>query len=165
MDFRCSLSPNMRCRGRICWWVTFILCVCCWKIYRAFVNRTLILLYLFCFSCSVCLTCDVFLFVLFHPPTARSNSICGLTDVCTNRHLSPCLVAFGRSMCASWIYPCCVVFVCHLWFRIISQPTYLYSLSRCHGLPMLAVLQYALSWLDLLVCYFYFLCFLLENIT
>ncbi len=65
MDFRCSLSLNMRYRGRICWWVTFIYCVCCCRIYHMFVNRTVILLYLFCFSSGVWLIFNVFYFYLF----------------------------------------------------------------------------------------------------
>ena len=104
MDFRCSLSPNMRCRGRICWWVTFILCVCCWRIYRTFVNRTVILMYLFCFSCGVCLIFNVFYFYLFYfihrqhvPIHSVDGPMCAWTVVF--RHISLPLDALRAHGC------------------------------------------------------------------
>ncbi len=79
-------------------------------IYFTFVNRTVILLYLFLFFLCCLFYNWCILFVLFHPPTSRSNSICGWTDVWMNRHLSPYLVAIG------WLYACMDVMVSHMCF-------------------------------------------------
>ena len=60
------------------------------------------------------------------------------------------------------------IYFCHFrsFFFILGfhRDWILCSLPRCHGYPMLIVLQYALSWPDLLVSDICFVCLFLENI-
>ena len=65
MDCRCSLSPNMRCLGRICWWVALF----CVFVAGEYISRWWTVPWYYCISFvffCVCLISDVFYFYLFY---------------------------------------------------------------------------------------------------